>query len=604
MGACGLESGDAVLAAIPVRKMTIGITQTLLLMNGGFAMPKRTISDRPELKPVNASAAAIDIGSKMHMAAVSPDCADMPVRAFGTFTQDLHDLADWFKACGVTSVAMESTGVYWIPVYEILEQRGFEVILVNARYAKNVPGRKTDVSDAAWLRQLHSYGLLRGSLRPDAEIATLRAYLRQRERLVEYAAAHIQHMQKALMEMNLQLHHVVSDITGATGMCIIRAIVAGERNPDVLATCRDVRCHSSTETIRAALVGNDRHEHVFALSQSLELYDVYQAKMLDCDRKLEALIASLSSKGAKPVGKLSKPRIKTKQVNTPTFDVRTALYGVLGVDLTEIHGLGPSLALKLVGECGTDLRAWPSAKHFTSWLCLAPGNKISGGKVLSSRTRRSSSRAAALLRLAATTVGRSDTALGAFYRRLPYALMWRRDLPASSWHRAALPFPARSFRGKVAGMAREEIGDGPRPGPGADCPTLADRLPGRQHDAHQSRSHLSGPLRSRPGSATPRTDGLFANGTRSKSAQSARKKARQGLCLAGDHDQSTPRRSSRSSSAGTLGGRPHPRSWQLSDWYAGRAYYAVHDAAPSSPSRGARRSSAHQERTCARGTRS
>ena len=229
-------------------------------------------------------------------------------------------------ACGVTSVAMESTGVYWIPAYEILEQRGFEVILVNARYAKNVPGRKTDVSDAAWLRQLHSYGLLRGSFRPDGEITTLRAYLRQRERLVEYAAAHIQHMQKALMEMNLQLHHVVSDITGATGMRIIRAIVAGERNPDVLATYRDVRCHSSVETIRAALVGNDRDEHVFALTQSLELYDTYQAKMLDCDRKLESLIAALTDRGAKPVGKLSRPRVKTKQVNTPSFDVRAALY--------------------------------------------------------------------------------------------------------------------------------------------------------------------------------------------------------------------------------------------------------------------------------------
>ena len=280
-------------------------------------MPNKTTGDRPELKPVNVSAAAIDIGSKMHMAAVNPDLSDMPVRAFGTFTQDLHDLADWFKSCGVTSVAMESTGVYWIPAYELLEQRGFEVILVNARYAKNVPGRKTDVSDAAWLRQLHSYGLLRGSFRPDAEIATLRAYLRQRERLVEYAAAHIQHMQKALMEMNLQLHHVVSDITGATGMRIIRAIVAGERNPAVLATYRDVRCHSSIETIRAALVGNDRDEHLFALTQSLELYDTYQAKMLDCDRKLEALIAALTDKGAKPVGKLSRPRVKTKQVNAP-----------------------------------------------------------------------------------------------------------------------------------------------------------------------------------------------------------------------------------------------------------------------------------------------
>lgn len=210
----------------------------------------------------------------------------------------------------------------------------------------------------------------------------------------------------------------MSDITGATGMRIIRAIVAGERNPDVLATYRDVRCHSSIETIRVALVRNDRDEHIFALTQSLELYDTYQAKMLDCDRKLESLIAALADKGAKPVGKLSRAPVKTKQINTPSFDVRTALYDVLGVDLTEIHGLGPSLALKLIGECGTDLRAWPNAKHFTSWLCLAPGNKISGGKVFSSRTRRSSSRAAALLRLAATTIGRSDTALGAFYRRL------------------------------------------------------------------------------------------------------------------------------------------------------------------------------------------
>lgn len=394
-------------------------------------MPNMTTVDRSQLNLVNPSAAAIDIGSTMHMAAVNPDSTDTPIRAFGTFTRDLHDLARWFESCGVTSVAMESTGVYWIPAFEILEQHGLEVILVNARYAKNVPGRKTDVSDAGWLRQLHSYGLLRGSFRPVAEIATLRAYLRQRERpplavctqtaagqRVEYAAAHIQHMQKALMEMNLQLHHVVSDITGATGMRIIRAIVAGERDPDILAGFRDVRCHSSIETIRASLVGNDRDEHIFALTQSLDLYDFYQAKMLECDRKLEAAIAALEIKAASPPGLPPKARVKTRQVNAPSFDLRAALYGVIGVDLTQIHGLGPSLALKLVGECGTDLRAWPSAKHFTSWLCLAPGNKISGGKLLSSRTRRSSSRAAALLRLAAVTIGRSDTALGAFYRRL------------------------------------------------------------------------------------------------------------------------------------------------------------------------------------------
>lgn len=381
-------------------------------------MTKLATGGYPDLKMVNPRAAAIDIGSTMHMAAVNPDASDTPVRAFGTFTQDLHDLADWFKSCGVTSVAMESTGVYWIPAFEVLEGHGFDVILVNARYAKNVPGRKTDVSDAGWLRQLHSYGLLRGSFRPEAEIATLRAYLRQRERLIEYAAAHIQHMQKALMEMNLQLHHVVSDITGATGMRIIRAIVAGERDPDVLAGFRDVRCHSSIETIRASLVGNDRDEHIFALTQSLDLYDFYHAKVAECDRKLEAAVAALAVRAADDVPALPKARTKGKQVNAPAFDVRAALYGVLGTDLTQIHGLGPALALKLVGECGTDLRAWPSAKHFTSWLCLAPGNKISGGKLLSSRTRRSSSRAAALLRLAATTIGRSDTSLGAFYRRL------------------------------------------------------------------------------------------------------------------------------------------------------------------------------------------
>lgn len=253
-------------------------------------MTKITTGGHPDLKMVNPHAAAIDIGSTMHMVAVNPNACEMPVRSFGTFTHDLHDLATWFRSCGVTSVAMESTGVYWIPVFDILEQHGFEVILVNARYAKNVPGRKTDVSDASWLRQLDSYGLLRGSFRPEAEIAALRCYLRQRKRLIEYAAAYIQHMQKALMEMNLQLHHVVSDITGATGMRIIRALVAGERDPEVLATYRDVRWHSSIETIRAALVGNDRDEHVFALAQSLGLYDVYQAMIDECDGKLEASV--------------------------------------------------------------------------------------------------------------------------------------------------------------------------------------------------------------------------------------------------------------------------------------------------------------------------
>jgi transposase len=291
-------------------------------------------------------------------------------------------------------------------------------MLVNARDAKHVPGRKTDVSDAQWLRRLHEYGLLRPSFRPQGELAALRAYLRQRERLLDYAASHIQHMQKALMQMNVQLHHVVTDMMGATGMRIIRAIVAGERELAVLAGHRDPRCHASAAEICAALAGNWREEHVFALGQALELYDAYQAKIVACDARIEAVLRRLRDTAARPVGRLPPARHRDGTANAPTFDARAALHAVLGVDLTQIHGLGPSLALKLVGECGTDLSAWPNAKHFTSWLCLTPSNKVSGGRVLSTRTRRSGSRAAALLRLAAVTVGRTQTALGAFYRRL------------------------------------------------------------------------------------------------------------------------------------------------------------------------------------------
>jgi transposase len=380
----------------------------------GTKKPRR----KRDISPTHPNAAAIDIGATMHVAAVGPDKASEPVRSFGTFTGDLHRLADWFEQCGVRTIAMESTGVYWIPVFEILDQRGFEVILVNARDAKHVPGRKTDISDAQWLQRLHEYGLLRASFRLKGEVAILRAYLRQRERLLDYAASHIQHMQKALTQMNLQLHHVVTDITGATGMAIIRAIVAGERDPAVLAAHRDPRCHASAETISQALVGNDREEHIFALTQALELYDVYQAKVTLCDVRIQAVLKRLRKASSTPVGKLPPARTTKKQSNDPAFDVRDALLRLLGCDVTQIHGLGPYLALKLVGECGTNLSAWPNAKHFTSWLCLSPSNKISGGKILSSRTRRSGSRAAALLRLAAVAVGRTDTALGAFYRRL------------------------------------------------------------------------------------------------------------------------------------------------------------------------------------------
>jgi transposase len=368
------------------------------------------------LLTIHPYAAGIDIGSRFHVVAVPPELAPEPVRTYQSFTDDLHRMADWLVELGITTVAMESRGIYWIPAFEILEARGLEVLLVNARHVKNVPGRKTDVHDALWLQQLHQHGLLRGSFRPANGLAALRAYLRHRERLLEYAAAHIQHMQKALMQMNVQLHHVVSDITGATGMKIVRAIVAGNHDPARLASYRDIRCKASVDTIKEALTGNYRPEPVFALRQALELYDSYQAKVAECDHAIEAVLASFAP--AAPETALPAARHKTRAANEPTFNVRAALFQLLGTDLTQLHGFGAYTALMLVGECGTDMTKWPTVKHFTSWLTLAPGNKLSGGKLLSTKTRRSANRAAKLLRISAVNVGKTQTALGAFYRRL------------------------------------------------------------------------------------------------------------------------------------------------------------------------------------------
>ncbi len=382
---------------------------------GKRAGSKRTKSEFARLHPC---AAGIDIGSRFHLVAVPQECDEEPVRTFKSFTGDLNRLADWLESVGVTTVAMESTGVYWIPVFEILEARGLEVLLVNARAIKNVPGRKTDVKDAQWIQQLHQFGLVRGSFRPREDVARLRAYLRHRERLVEYAAAHIQHMQKALMQMNLQLHHVVSSITGKTGMLIIRSILVGERDPNVLATHRDCRCKAPVEVISAALEGNYREEHLFALGQAVQLYDFYQTMITECDSRLESALGSINCLCPDSDKLLPPARSKQRPKNEPGFEIRTPLHALLGVDLTQIHGFGSYTALRLVAECGNDMSRWPSAKHFTSWLSLAPGNKVSGGKVLGSRTQPSSNRAATILRIAAVNVGKTQTAMGAFYRRL------------------------------------------------------------------------------------------------------------------------------------------------------------------------------------------
>lgn len=394
---------------------------------------------------INEFAAGIDIGSRFHVVAVGSDLCDEPVQTFQAFTSDLLRMTDWLTEVGIKTVAMESTGVYWVAAYEVLESHGINVILANAREARAVPGRKSDVNDAQWLQRLHACGLLRASFRPGREIAALRSYLRSRERHLDYAASHIQHMQKALTYMNLQLHHVISDITGATGMQIIHAIVAGERNPDVLAEMRDVRCKATTETVRAALVGNYQPEHVFALKQALALYDFYQQCVAECDIQIEQVVAALNSSRQIPATPLPKARHRTKQPNDVNFDVRTAMYQLAGTDLTQIHGIGPFLALRLVGECGTDLTRWKTAKHFTSWLTLSPGCKISGGKVLSAHTRKTSNRLTVVLRLAAVTVGRTNTALGAFYRRLAARIGNAKAVTATARKIAILFYNAMRF---------------------------------------------------------------------------------------------------------------------------------------------------------------
>src|ERR1700730_18066326 len=371
----------------------------------------------PHLQHMNLNAAGIDIGSERHMVAVPEGRDTVSVREFATFTADLHKLADWLQQCGVTTVAMESTGIYWIPLFELLDRRGFEVKLVDARHVKNVSGRKSDILDCQWIQQLHTYGLLAGAFRPTDDLCVLRSYLRQREMLTQTASMHIQHMQKALQQMNLLLHNVVSDITGVTGMKIIKAILAGERDPRVLARNRDARCRHSAATIAKSLVGNYREEHLFALTQAVSLYEIYQAKIGDCEA---AVARHLSSQPQRTDDEppTSQKRSQAKDFMRAEVDMRAQLFKLTGVDLFSIAGLGADTLLTLAGEVGFDMTPWKSEKHFTSWLAVGPGTKKSGGKILNSKTRRSSNRAAAAFRIAASTLLRSKTALGAFYRRL------------------------------------------------------------------------------------------------------------------------------------------------------------------------------------------
>ena len=397
---------------------------------------RRTLEGFPEINP---NAAGIDVGNAQHYVAVPPGLDPEPVRSFGCFTADLHALADWLHRCKIKTVAMESTGVYWVALHEILESRGFEVCLVNARQAKNLPGRKTDVKDCQWLQQLHAYGLLTRSFRPQSEIITLRRYLRHRETLVQEAGTCIQRMQKALTEMNVQLANVISDISGMTGLRILHAIVDGERDPRRLAKLRDRRIKASEEEVASGLYGNWRDELIFILGEDLALYGVYQDKIRRCDERIEQHLKTMSAKvdvTAAPVPAARKG--KRPHGNAPAFDLRSELYRVTGTDLTQIDGIDVTTAQTVLAETGPDMTAWRTEKHFVSWLGLCPDHRISGGKVLKRGTRKVVSRAATAFRMAASTLRRSQSALGAKYRRLQSRLGPAKAITAMAHHLARL----------------------------------------------------------------------------------------------------------------------------------------------------------------------
>lgn len=393
---------------------------------------KKQLPEFDSLVQINLKTAGLDIGDPEIWACIPPDRAEQPVRGFKTFRAELYALADGLRECGIDTVAMESTGIYWIPIYEILDERGFEVNLVKAHHLKNVPGRKSDVQDCQWVQPLHPFGLLRGSFHPDEQMRTVRAYTRQRAMLIEGRAQHIQHMQKALQLMNLKLTKVISDITGQTGLTIIRAIVAGQHDPHQLAKFRNLHCRKSEAEIAKSLEGNYRAEHLFALQQTLELYDFYTQQIQACDAHLEANYQAVKPQFDLAHQPLPPARRTSRDKNSPTFDLRLYLYQMTGVDLTQIEGLHVLTAQTVLAEIGLDMSKWPSVKHFTSWLGLCPYQDVSGGKVLKSCTKPSKNRATTALRMAAQALTHCHSPLGNYYR-----LMRARHGPAKAITAAA-----------------------------------------------------------------------------------------------------------------------------------------------------------------------
>jgi transposase len=402
-----------------------------------MANPQKMLEPMQVIYP---NAAGLDIGSTEIMVAIPPNREGETVRGFGTYTPDLQELANWLVQSQVTHVAMESTGVYWIPIYELLEERGFEVIVVNARHIKTPPGRKSDVKDCQWIQQLHSYGMLSGSFRPDADMCTLRAYLRHRDSLIEDRSKHILYMQKALLQMNIQLGQALSDLTGKTGLDILRAIVAGEQDPVVLARLRKGRCQSSEADLIKALTGHYRKEHLFVLKQALTMFDTFTERLKECDQEIERLLEEIKPElpdDYPPLPPDPKPGSHSK--NAPAYDARGSMYQLAGVDLTAIPGLNENLVQKIIAEVGLDMSRFPSVKNFCSWLGLAPHNAISGGRVLYSHIVRSDNRAGQAFRLAAQAVSRGKTAYSEFYRRVR-ARSGSREAIVATAHKIARTF--------------------------------------------------------------------------------------------------------------------------------------------------------------------
>lgn len=382
--------------------------------------PRVLRSERKIIGPlivVNPDSAGIDAGSEQHWVSVPEERDEQPVRAFGTFTEDLNALADWLVACGIKTVAIEATGVYWIPLFEVLEARGLAPKLVDSRSIGRRNKKKTDVVDCQWIRQLHMHGLLDGAFRPNAEMLPLRAYVRHRRMLIEYASDHIRHMQKALDLMNLKLHLVISDITGVSGLRIIHAILDGQRDPKMLAAMREPNCRNPEEIIAKALVGNYREEHLFALRQAVELFEEYGRKLEACDQQIDQALASFEKKTERK--SLAEKTSRKRRKNQPRFDARSLIFEIAGVDLTAIDGFEASTVLTILSETGTDMSAWPSHGHFASWLALSPNRWVTGGKPLAKKPPViHPNRAAQAFRLAAQTLERARCGLGAFFRRI------------------------------------------------------------------------------------------------------------------------------------------------------------------------------------------